>query len=185
MRDAEFDSNLRMADSVMAAIFGADLGSCCMRAKITKRVVDSSEALAATYLVRDTEGFVVVVTALRSPLRRSAARQQRCGRRQNRRRDEPQGGSVAVAKLTALPSRKATPRERLRLEPSWRGAERSKKFLPPKIVGAKTSYSKRRAAAPPPPMNRAPPAASARSQPPTSHSSDRAKRPRAFCRAHV
>src|SRR3954451_7893791 len=35
-----------------------------MRAKITKRVVDSAEARAANYLVRDTEvkGFVLVVT---------------------------------------------------------------------------------------------------------------------------
>jgi hypothetical protein len=35
-----------------------------MRAKITKRVVDSAAAREATYLVRDTEvrGFVLVVT---------------------------------------------------------------------------------------------------------------------------
>src|SRR4029077_5790679 len=60
----ESDINRREYD--IRCRYGADMneGGGCMRAKITKRTVDTAEPGGATYLVRDTEvkGFVLVVT---------------------------------------------------------------------------------------------------------------------------
>ncbi len=69
-RNSLLSSRQNPTIAVISTIFGADMvptspdGRCSMRAKITKRVVDSVDPKAATYLIRDADlkGFVLVVT---------------------------------------------------------------------------------------------------------------------------